>query len=181
MRSALLVFALFLCGVAHAELPELARGWEAYERHDYATAIRYLVMAADAGDLRAAEALAEIHERGLGTPPDPEQAFRWRRLADELRASGRSAAADDDWHRRALEADRRQWKQREEARRSHEERQRQSRQPHGGSQFYWGYGIGGPGFYGPHWDPRWGLGYYGFHPYRPAPGITFGFSQWYVW
>jgi uncharacterized protein len=77
---------LVLCWApAHAAYPE---GLEAYERGDYARALRELVPAADA-DPRAASLLADIHARGLGTPPDAQQALMWRRRAAEL---GDSAA-----------------------------------------------------------------------------------------
>lgn len=68
MRSTWALGALFLAGAVFAESPDYSEGWAAYQRQDYTTAIRYLVMAADAGDARAARALADIHERGLGTP-----------------------------------------------------------------------------------------------------------------
>lgn len=55
----------------------------ALQRRDFALAIRLLVEAADGGDSRAAATLADLHERGLGTPRDADQAIRWRRLAAE--------------------------------------------------------------------------------------------------
>lgn len=55
----------------------------ALQRRDFPLAIRLLVEAADGGDSRAAATLADLHERGLGTPRDAEQAIRWRRLAAE--------------------------------------------------------------------------------------------------
>lgn len=183
MQRTAVFLALWMCVAAQAESPDFRRGWDAYVQRDYVTALRYLVMAADGGDPRAAEALAEIHERGLGTPRDPEQAFRWRRKAEELRGAGRDVDEAEYWRERALEAEKRQWQQREDARRQHDERRRrQSHPPAVHSQLYWGYGIGGgPGFCGPYWDPRWGPGYYGWGPYRPGPHVTFGFSQWYAW
>ena len=55
----------------------------ALQRRDFPLAIRLLVQAADGGDSRAAATLADLHERGLGTPRDADQAVRWRRLAAE--------------------------------------------------------------------------------------------------
>jgi len=185
MRSIWALGALFLAGAVFAESPDYSEGWAAYQRQDYTTAIRYLVMAADAGDARAARALADIHERGLGTPVDREQAFRWRRLAEELSvgktAATRAEVEDPDvWRKRALEAEKREWEAREALRKQDEARKRaEQRQAYRSNEFYWGYGSGfydpfwGPGYWGPRWGygPGWGYG----------SGITFGFTQRYRW
>lgn len=183
MKIRWLAASLLMAGTALAESPDYSEGWAAYQRQDYATAIRYLVMAADAGDARAASALAEINERGLGTPVDREQAFRWRRLAEELSvgktAAPRAEADDPDiWRKRALEAEKREWEAREALRKQEEERKRAARPPYRSNELYWGYGSGfyDP-FWGPYWGPRWGYGPGWGH----GPGITFGFTQRYRW
>lgn len=77
------LFATLICAVSFAVRADYERGAEALRRGDHAQALRMLVAAAD-GDARAAALLADMHERGLGTPRDAEQAFRWRRVAAEL-------------------------------------------------------------------------------------------------
>ncbi len=107
-----------ICLASTAARADFEGGSDALRRGDYALALRTLVPAAD-GDARAAALLAEMHERGLGTPRDAEQAFRWRRLAAEqghppsalrlgqmfLRGDGvsRSDEAARQWMRKAAE------------------------------------------------------------------------------
>lgn len=107
-----------LCLVSTGSRADFDSGAEAVRRGDHAAALRFLVPAADR-DARAAALLADLHERGLGTPRDPEQAFRWRRLAAEqgdpraavrlaqmfLRGDGvpRSDEAAKQWYRKAAE------------------------------------------------------------------------------
>lgn len=83
-------FSFVIAGLALSSAAfagDYEEGYDAYKRGDMNVAIRYLTMAASDGDARAAAALAEIHERGLGTRKDSEQATRWRMLANELRGS----------------------------------------------------------------------------------------------
>lgn len=58
-------------------------GLAALDRGDHAAALRLLGAAAGGTDPRAAAALADIHERGLGVPRDHAEALRWRRMAAE--------------------------------------------------------------------------------------------------
>lgn len=175
---------LSLCANA-GESPDFRQGWDAYLRKDYGTAIRFLVMAADEGEARAARALADIHERGLGTPRDPEQAQRWRRLAGELSGeapAGSDASEAEFWRQRALEAEKREWQGREEIRRlESEKRKAPPRDARRSQSFHWGYGVG-PRFHDPFWGPYWGPGF-GWGPYGgwPGSGIHFGFSQGWHW
>lgn len=189
MRRMLLALALLFAGPVFADSPDYRQGWDAYQRQDYATAIRYLVMAADAGDPRAALTLAEINERGLGTAKDPEQAFQWRRLAKELGGAKSAAQRADDggdaefWRKRALEAEKRDWESAEALRKKDKELQQATRAPYTYNQFYWGYGTG---YYDPFWGPAWGWGPgWGYGPGwgrgYGGPGITFGFSQSHRW
>lgn len=59
------------------------RGGEyvAYDRADYATALRVWAPRAEAGDAEASVNVGEIYEKGLGIPPDYEAAARWYRSA----------------------------------------------------------------------------------------------------
>ena len=62
------------------------RGGEyvAYDRADYATALKVWQAAADQGDKEAQTNLGEIYERGLGGTPDYEKAAMWyRKAADQ--------------------------------------------------------------------------------------------------
>lgn len=99
---------------AHADVDA---GLVALDRRDYATAIRTLLESTAGGDPRAAAALADIHERGLGVPRDDAQALRWRRIAagqgdaeSAFRIGNRYARGDGvprdeavarDWYRKA--------------------------------------------------------------------------------
>jgi hypothetical protein len=61
------------------------RGGEytAYDRADYRTALAVWQAAADAGDAEAQYYVGSIHEKGLGTAPDPARAAEWYRRAAE--------------------------------------------------------------------------------------------------
>jgi|GEM_PF-1502401 len=62
---------------AHAEEPprdaDLARGVEAFEARDYATALRWLEPAAERGDAQAQFILGFMHQNGKGVPSDAEK------------------------------------------------------------------------------------------------------------
>ncbi len=59
------------------------RGGEyvAYDRADYATALKVWLEPAKAGDAEAQAYVGEIYEKGLGTAPDYAAASKWYRLA----------------------------------------------------------------------------------------------------
>lgn len=76
----LLAAACFASALAQAGYDE---GANAYQRGDYARALRELVPAADV-DARAAGLLASMYERGLGATADARQALLWLRRAGEL-------------------------------------------------------------------------------------------------
>ena len=184
--------SLLLCAAAaaaNAQTAEYRQGWDAYLRQDYPTAIRLLVIAADAGDADAATALADIHERGLGTAKDPQQAAQWRRLAQDQGGGKTSSALDGDddpdfWKKRALDAEKRDWAAREELRKQEEARKSAPRPPSAASRFSWGYSIGGPRYYDPFWGPGLGYGYgpgWGPRWGYPHSGFGFGFSQGFGW
>jgi hypothetical protein len=190
MGSGLRILAVsgvvWAAAAAAGESPDFRHGWDAYQRNDYTTAIRFLVMAAEEGDARAARALADIHERGLGTPRDSEQAQRWRRMAGEL--DGATPAGEETeaefWRRRARESERREWQNREEIRRlESEKRKPPPRDVRRSQSFHWGYGVG-PRYYDPFWGPGWGWGPgFGWGPSwgYPGSGIRFGYSQGWTW
>lgn len=84
MRAVLVVLFLGVCGPLHAApQTDLDAGLSALGRGDHAAALRLLVPVARGADPRAAAALAEIHERGLGVPRDHAEALRWRVMAAE--------------------------------------------------------------------------------------------------
>jgi hypothetical protein len=70
------------------------RGGEyvAYDRANYATALKVWLPLAEQGDVAAATNVGEIFERGLGVPPDYAAAAQWYRRAAE---KGGSRAAID--------------------------------------------------------------------------------------
>ncbi len=82
VRTVVLLLCLAVCGPIHAAAPtDLDIGLAALDRGDHAAALRLLAPAARGADPRAAAALADIHERGLGVPRDHVEALRWRRMA----------------------------------------------------------------------------------------------------
>ncbi len=55
----------------------------AYEKGDYATALRLLLPLAEQGDVRAQSAVGEIYYHGRGMPRDDIEAMKWFRRAGE--------------------------------------------------------------------------------------------------
>lgn len=78
-----LLGACIACPLSAAPTTDLDAGLAARDRGDHATALRLLGAAARGTDPRAAVALADIHERGIGVPRDHVESLRWRRLAAE--------------------------------------------------------------------------------------------------
>lgn len=107
-----LLLACVACPLRAAPSTDLGAGLTALDRGDHAAALRLLGAAAGGTDPRAAAALADIHERGLGVPRDHAESLRWRQMAAErgdpesayrvgLRhASGDGVARDDAAARR---------------------------------------------------------------------------------
>ena len=76
----LTVFAILLTSLAHADFQA---GQDAYERGDYATALKEWQPLAEAGNGEAAERLGILYFMGEGVPKDNAEAFRWYHLAAE--------------------------------------------------------------------------------------------------
>ena len=80
MRPLLLALVLLWPMVG---LADLAAGVEAYERGDYATAVREWRPLAEQGHAKAQTALGVMYDFGRGVPEDDAEAVKWYRLAAE--------------------------------------------------------------------------------------------------
>ena len=78
---ALLVVAFFFTSAAVAGPYE--DGWAAYQRGDYATALRFFRPLAEKGNADAQFNLGYMYNRGRGVPQDYVQAVSWYRKAAE--------------------------------------------------------------------------------------------------
>ena len=101
------------------EAADFQAGVEAYQRGDYAAAIREWLPLAEQGNAAAQFKLALFYDRGWGVPEDDAEAVKWYRKAAEqgdvlaqyfsglMYANGRGAPEDDaeavKWYRRAAE------------------------------------------------------------------------------
>ena len=77
---AVVVALLFGVGSAWADY---ADGWAAFQRGDYATALREWLPLAEQGDVDAQFILGYIYERGEGVPQNGAEAVKWYRKAAE--------------------------------------------------------------------------------------------------
>ncbi len=81
------VVAAALLAMSSAVVPSAARadGWHdglaAYDRGDYATALRLWRPYAARGDMEAQYNLGGLYDQGLGMPQDHAEALKWYRLA----------------------------------------------------------------------------------------------------
>ena len=75
--SALVLLAV----VGTAEAGALKDGEAAYQRGDYATALRLFRSLADLGDAFAQDDLGVMYDNGQGVPQDFAEALKWYRLA----------------------------------------------------------------------------------------------------
>ena len=73
--------AMLLAGVAVAGPFE--DGYAAFEREDYAQAVKWYRLAADQGDAEAQSNRVIMYDKGEGVPQDYAQAVKWYRLAAE--------------------------------------------------------------------------------------------------
>jgi TPR repeat protein len=64
-------------------LADFGAGWRAYEKGDYATALREWLPLAQRGDVDARFLLAFMYEKGRGVPQDYPEALTWYRMAAE--------------------------------------------------------------------------------------------------
>ncbi len=83
---AAVVLALVLSGPVSAA--DFQAGWDAYERGDYATALKEWRPLAGQGDADAQYALGVMYEDGRGVPQDSAEAVKWYRLAAEQGDAG---------------------------------------------------------------------------------------------
>ena len=82
MRRVTLV-AVFLVALAAPAWADFQAAWVAYERGDYATALREWRPFAEQGNATAQYHLGIMYGNGLGVPRDFAQAVKWYRLAAE--------------------------------------------------------------------------------------------------
>ena len=78
MKTVLLVLALLWPVTGLADFSE---GWAAYQRGDFATAMREWRPLAEAGDASAQYNLGVMYREGKGVPKDDAEAVKWFRLA----------------------------------------------------------------------------------------------------
>jgi len=71
---------LFSAGSAWADY---ADGWAAFQRGDYATALREWLPLAEQGDVSAQYFLGDMYRKGLGVPENDAEAVKWYRKAAE--------------------------------------------------------------------------------------------------
>jgi len=72
-----------LAGLTTQVWADFDAGWRAYERGDYATALREWLPLAQQGDADAQRNLGLMYEKGEGVPQDYAQAVQWYRWAAE--------------------------------------------------------------------------------------------------
>ena len=102
-----LLFTLLFLTIGTAWGGAREDGFAAYERNDYATAIKLWRPLADKGDVRAQFNLGDMYNKGQGVIQDYKEAVKWWRLAAEqgdalaqlnlgyMHRRGRGVAQDD--------------------------------------------------------------------------------------
>ena len=79
----LVAVALFV-GSMTAHAAELGEGYKAYQRYDFATALRIFRQLADQGDANAQDTLGIMYSNGQGVPKDYGEGLKWyRKAADQ--------------------------------------------------------------------------------------------------
>jgi hypothetical protein len=78
-----LTLAVLLGSVGVSESQDLQKGFDAYNRGDYATALREWTPLAEQGDADAQYNLGQMYRRGQGVPQDYKTAMKWYTLAAE--------------------------------------------------------------------------------------------------
>ncbi len=81
MRGATVLLAVVILLVAAPAWADFEAGMEAYDRGDYATALKEWRPLAEQGIARAQSNLGSMYEYGEGVPQDDKEAARWYRLA----------------------------------------------------------------------------------------------------
>jgi uncharacterized protein len=64
-------------GLASVAIADGVAGFQAYEKGDYATALKEFLPLAEAGQTSAQAAVGQMYFEGKGVSPDPKQAARW--------------------------------------------------------------------------------------------------------
>jgi TPR repeat protein len=78
------VLAVILCAVASPVWADFQTGYDAYQRADFATALREWKPLAERGDVDAQKYLGNIYRKGLGGAKDYAEAVKWwRKAADQ--------------------------------------------------------------------------------------------------
>ena len=83
MKRLMLALALLLVLIPPAAGQDFDKGLEAYDRSDYATALREFRPLAENGDPDAQFFLGQLHSFGEGVAQDYKEAVKWYRLAAE--------------------------------------------------------------------------------------------------
>ena len=85
MRQIIRIIGLTLClslaGAAGGFAQDFEKGLEAYEKGDYATALREWIPLAEQGDADAQNNLGLMYRNGLGVTQDYKEAVKWARKA----------------------------------------------------------------------------------------------------
>ncbi len=81
MRWVRVMLAVVVVFMAAATWADFEAGMEAYDRGDYATALKEWRPLAEQGIARAQSNLGSMYEYGEGVPQDDKEAARWYRLA----------------------------------------------------------------------------------------------------
>ena len=76
------ILVLFFVLVLHA-FADLQKGWDAYYKKDYATALKEWKPLAEQGDAKAQFLLGGMYAVGYGVPENDIEAVNWYRLAAE--------------------------------------------------------------------------------------------------
>ena len=78
-----LIFTLFLFGATSAWSADWGKGWDAYEKGDYATALREWEPLAEQGNVFVQYNLGLMYRNGQGVPQNYQTAREWFSLAAE--------------------------------------------------------------------------------------------------
>jgi len=78
-----LIFTLFLFSATSVWSADLSKGKDAYDKGDYATALREWRPLAEQGDARVQTLLGGMYHSGEGVPQDYKTAHKWFSLAAE--------------------------------------------------------------------------------------------------
>ena len=83
LLTILCTITALLLGAAEARSADLEKGWDAYERGDYAAALQEFRPLAEQGDDIAQFSLGQMYYEGQGVARDYVQAVEWYRKAAE--------------------------------------------------------------------------------------------------